>query len=250
MDAAKLAAAIDYATANQAAAVRVYRYGCRVGVRSARRVNAHTTFQSWSMAKSITALIFGRAMTQGLVGPDDPLGSLIPVADAGPRRDHDARPADHDQRPAVERPARLQHLHAGPDPGGAHRPGGEASRAPTGSTRRAGRRCSPRRPRTPSARTSRPTRSASSSGRSGSSPAPGAGSATPPGHTQGFFGLHMVPDDFARLRRAACAAAASGTAGGCSPSASCARRSRRSPRTAATAGSSGSTRRSRASARA
>ena len=34
------------------------------------------------MAKSITALIFGRAMTQRLVGPDDPLGSLIPVADA------------------------------------------------------------------------------------------------------------------------------------------------------------------------
>ena len=34
------------------------------------------------MAKSVTALIFGRAMTQGLIGPDDPLGSLVPVADA------------------------------------------------------------------------------------------------------------------------------------------------------------------------
>ena len=81
MDGARLAEAIDYATANQAAAVRVYRYGCRVASDRLAPVNAGTTFQSWSMAKSITALIFGRAMSQRLVGPDDPLGSLIPVAD-------------------------------------------------------------------------------------------------------------------------------------------------------------------------
>ena len=61
--------------------MRVYRYGCRVASDRLAPVNAGTTFQSWSMAKSITALIFGRAMSQRLVGPDDPLGSLIPVAD-------------------------------------------------------------------------------------------------------------------------------------------------------------------------
>lgn len=82
MDATKLQDAIDYATANQGEAVRIYRYGCRVAEDRLGPVNSQTTFQSWSMAKSITALVFGRAMYQNLVGPDDPLGSLIPVADA------------------------------------------------------------------------------------------------------------------------------------------------------------------------
>ena len=82
MDAAKLHDAIDYATANQAAAVRVYRDGCRVGENGAAGANREVQFQSWSLAKSITALVFGRAMTLNLIGPDDPLGSLVPEADA------------------------------------------------------------------------------------------------------------------------------------------------------------------------
>ena len=43
MDGAKLAEAIDYATANQAAAVRVYRYGCRVASDRLAPVNAGTS---------------------------------------------------------------------------------------------------------------------------------------------------------------------------------------------------------------
>lgn len=82
MDEAKLRDAIDYATANGAAAVRVYRDGCRVGEDDAATANREVQFQSWSLAKSITALVFGRAMTLNLVGPDDPLGSLVPEADA------------------------------------------------------------------------------------------------------------------------------------------------------------------------
>jgi CubicO group peptidase (beta-lactamase class C family) len=82
MDAAKLNDAIAYATANEAQAVRVYRYGCRVGADLLGPVNANQKFQSWSLAKSIVALVFGRAMTRNLIGPDDPLGSLIPTADA------------------------------------------------------------------------------------------------------------------------------------------------------------------------
>ena len=58
--------------------MRVYRYGCRVAADRLGPANRSATFQSWSLAKSITALVFGRAMTQNLVGPDDPLGSLIP----------------------------------------------------------------------------------------------------------------------------------------------------------------------------
>ena len=33
------------------------------------------------MAKSVTSLVFGRAMQLGLVSPDDPVGSLVPEAD-------------------------------------------------------------------------------------------------------------------------------------------------------------------------
>ncbi len=82
MDSAKLEAAIDYATANNAEAVRIIRYGCRVASDRLQPANDGVRFQSWSLAKSITAMVFGRAMTQRLVGPDDPLGALIPPADA------------------------------------------------------------------------------------------------------------------------------------------------------------------------
>jgi len=81
MDEERLRDAIDFATENNALAVRVYRYGCRVGEDSAATANRNTQFESWSMAKSATALVFGRAMTLGLMGPDDPLGSLLPEAD-------------------------------------------------------------------------------------------------------------------------------------------------------------------------
>ena len=43
--------------------------------------NRHSRYQSWSMAKSVTAMIFGRAMTLGLMSPDDPVGALVPEAD-------------------------------------------------------------------------------------------------------------------------------------------------------------------------
>jgi CubicO group peptidase (beta-lactamase class C family) len=81
MDGAKLQDAIDYGTRNTSFAIRVYRNGCRVGKDALAPANHDDTYQSWSMAKSVTALIFGRAMTLGLISPDDPLGSLVPEAD-------------------------------------------------------------------------------------------------------------------------------------------------------------------------
>lgn len=83
MDAAKLQAAIDYGTQNAGFAVRVYRHGCLVGEDRGAAANSHTQFESWSMAKSVVSLIFGRAMTMGLISPDDPVGSLLPEADQG-----------------------------------------------------------------------------------------------------------------------------------------------------------------------
>jgi CubicO group peptidase (beta-lactamase class C family) len=82
MDAAKLQDALDYGTSQLGFAVRVYRRGCLVGEDRLAELNRNSTFESWSMAKSVTSLAFGRAMTLGLISPDDPVGSLVPEADA------------------------------------------------------------------------------------------------------------------------------------------------------------------------
>jgi CubicO group peptidase (beta-lactamase class C family) len=79
-DAAKLQGALDYATTQASFAVRVYRHGCLVGEDRLAPVNRTQRYESWSMAKSVTAMLFGRAMTKGLIGPDDPVGALVPEA--------------------------------------------------------------------------------------------------------------------------------------------------------------------------
>ena len=81
LDAAKLQDAIDYASTQTSSAVRVYRHGCLVGEDRAAPANRNVTFESWSMAKSVTSLVFGRAMSLGYISPDDPVGSLVPEAD-------------------------------------------------------------------------------------------------------------------------------------------------------------------------
>jgi CubicO group peptidase (beta-lactamase class C family) len=81
MDGAKLQSALDYGSQNLSTAVRVYRYGCLVGEDRLAATNRNQTFESWSMAKSVTSLIFGRAMTLRAISPDDPVGSLLPGSD-------------------------------------------------------------------------------------------------------------------------------------------------------------------------
>jgi CubicO group peptidase (beta-lactamase class C family) len=81
MDAAKVQDAIDYATTQSSFAVRVYRHGCLVGEDRSAAVNRNSTYESYSMAKSVTSLIFGRAMSLGYISPDDLVGSLVPEAD-------------------------------------------------------------------------------------------------------------------------------------------------------------------------
>jgi CubicO group peptidase (beta-lactamase class C family) len=82
LDAAKLQSAMDYGTSQASFAVRVYRHGCLVGEDRFAPVNRDQRFESWSMAKSVTSLLFGRAMTLGLISPDDPVGALVAEADA------------------------------------------------------------------------------------------------------------------------------------------------------------------------
>ena len=81
MDAAKLQDAMDYGTSQSGFALRVYRRGCLVAEDRNAASNRTSQYESWSMAKSVTAMIFGRAMTVGLISPDDPVGSLVPEAD-------------------------------------------------------------------------------------------------------------------------------------------------------------------------
>jgi CubicO group peptidase (beta-lactamase class C family) len=81
MDAAKLQDAIDYGSTQASYAIRVYRGGCLVGEDRLADQNRDARYESWSMAKSVTSMIFGRAMTLGLMSPDDPVGSLVPEAD-------------------------------------------------------------------------------------------------------------------------------------------------------------------------
>jgi len=81
MDAAKLQDAVDYATTELSTAVRVYRHGCLVAADRQEALTQQYRSESWSLAKSITSLVFGRAMTLGLISPDDPVGSLVVEAD-------------------------------------------------------------------------------------------------------------------------------------------------------------------------
>ena len=81
MDEQGIRDAIALGGENGSLAIRVYRFGCRVGEDDGAEANRSTTYESWSLAKSVTALVFGRAMTLGLAGPDDPLGSLVTEAD-------------------------------------------------------------------------------------------------------------------------------------------------------------------------
>lgn len=81
MDAAKLQAAVDYAMANNALAFRVYRHGCLVAENASAPEGTSLRTQSWSMAKGVSSVAFGRAWTLGLISPDDPVGSLLPQAD-------------------------------------------------------------------------------------------------------------------------------------------------------------------------
>jgi CubicO group peptidase (beta-lactamase class C family) len=81
-DAAKLQTALDFgATSAAESTVAVYRHGCLVGADSRAAGSRPKRFESWSAGKSIVSLAAGRAMTLGLLSPDDPVGSLVPEAD-------------------------------------------------------------------------------------------------------------------------------------------------------------------------
>lgn len=81
MNGSKLQSAIDYATLNGGFAVRVFRHGCLVGQDRLGAANNGTRYESWSLGKSVTSLLFGKAMTDGVISPNDRVGALLPEAD-------------------------------------------------------------------------------------------------------------------------------------------------------------------------
>jgi CubicO group peptidase (beta-lactamase class C family) len=198
MDAAALQDAIDYGTGNASLAIRVYRNGCRVGADRLAPVNEVLPFESWSLAKSVTSLIFGRAMTLGLISPEDPLGSLVPEADLAHGRItlRDLLTAtsglhwngfrDYN----IFMPNRLQEALTVPI---AHQPGTYWEYSQSG-------------PALVAEATARAVGTdfqafaqAELFGKLGIGPGSWSWARDGTGHTQGFFGLRMRPDDYARL---------------------------------------------------
>lgn len=81
IDAAKLQDALDFASTRSSATTAVYRHGCLVGEDRAAPATDGQTFQSFSMAKSVTSMLTGRAVTLGYLSVDDPIGAFMPEAD-------------------------------------------------------------------------------------------------------------------------------------------------------------------------
>jgi len=81
LDAAKLQDAFDFATVHSSQSVLVIRHGCLAGSSRLDPVFAETALDGWSMTKSVTALLAGRAVTLGLLDVDAPIGPLFPEAD-------------------------------------------------------------------------------------------------------------------------------------------------------------------------
>lgn len=78
-DAAKLQAAVDWALPHTSGTVAVYRHGCLAAQSTLDTVaTADQPFDGWSMTKSVTAMVVGRAVTLGLFDLDQPVGEILP----------------------------------------------------------------------------------------------------------------------------------------------------------------------------
>jgi CubicO group peptidase (beta-lactamase class C family) len=81
LDPAALSDAVAFAAAGSSNAAAVYRHGCLAATDPNAAVTRGRTYESWSTAKSVVSLAAGRAMTLGLLSPDDRVGALVPEAD-------------------------------------------------------------------------------------------------------------------------------------------------------------------------
>ena len=80
VDAARLQEALDFATQHTSFSLAVVRHGCLIGRSRLDPLTATQAFDGWSMTKTVTAVLVGRAVTLGLLDIDAPIGRLLPAA--------------------------------------------------------------------------------------------------------------------------------------------------------------------------
>lgn len=81
LDAARLQDALDWANLHTSASVAVYRRGCLAGASRLDALTGGVQFDGWSMTKSVTAMVVGRAVTLRRYDVERPLARLYPEAD-------------------------------------------------------------------------------------------------------------------------------------------------------------------------
>ena len=82
MDTRKLGAAMDWATQHASLSTLVIRRGCIAGWTRLDRTTHEVALDGWSMTKSVTSMIVGRAVTMGFFDVNAPLKRYVPEADA------------------------------------------------------------------------------------------------------------------------------------------------------------------------
>ena len=82
MDTRKLGAAMDWATQHASLSTLVVRHGCIAGWTRLDRTTSEVALDGWSMTKSVTSMVVGRAVTMGLFDINAPLPTYIPEADS------------------------------------------------------------------------------------------------------------------------------------------------------------------------
>jgi CubicO group peptidase (beta-lactamase class C family) len=80
VDGARLQEALDWATTHTSASVAIVRHGCLIGTSRLDALTSSQSFDGWSMTKSVTSMLVGRAVTLGLVDIDEPIRRLVPEA--------------------------------------------------------------------------------------------------------------------------------------------------------------------------
>ena len=81
IDTRKLGAAMDWATQHASLSTLAIRHGCIAGWTRLDRTTSEVALDGWSMTKSVTSMLVGRAVTMGLFDIEKPLKTWIPEAD-------------------------------------------------------------------------------------------------------------------------------------------------------------------------
>ena len=74
LDPAAVREAVGYSSARGAQSVRVYRHDCLVATSGNDALTGSTPMATWSMTKGVVSMLVGRAVTQGALSVDDPIG--------------------------------------------------------------------------------------------------------------------------------------------------------------------------------